>query len=431
MRKHGLTTLIFVAFLLGILAGYLVNQFASPTWQQQFINYISLLTDIFLRLIKMIIAPLVFSTLVAGIAHMGSGSTVGRVGLKAIGWFLLCSVISLSLGLILVNILQPGYTLKLPLPEGVAETGIKSTGINLKDFVAHMVPRSVFEALATNEILQIVVFSGFFGIACAALGDRARQVVIGIEEVSHVMLRITNYVMYAAPVAVFAAIAAIIAKQGLAIIQTYGIFVVEFYGGILILWIVLCLISTPFLGARILTLVRMMREPMVLAFSTASSEAAFPRTLEKLELFGASPKVASFVLPLGYSFNLDGSMMYCTFAAVFIAQAYGIDLSAAEQLTMMLILMLTSKGMAGVPRASLVVIAATLAQFNIPEAGLLLIFGIDQVLDMARSATNVLGNGIAAAVVSKWEGVLGPTREDVDPSLLADPEEHAPIPAVA
>jgi Na+/H+-dicarboxylate symporter len=285
--------------------------------------------------------------------------------------------------------------------------------------------------MATNEILQIVVFSAFFGLACAALGERARQVVIGIEEVSHVMLRVTNYVMYAAPVAVFAAIAAIIAKQGLAIIQTYGIFVVEFYGGILILWIILCLISTPFLGARILTLVRMLREPMVLAFSTASSEAAFPRTLEKLELFGASPKVASFVLPLGYSFNLDGSMMYCTFAAVFIAQAYGIDLSLAEQMTMMLILMLTSKGMAGVPRASLVVIAATLAQFNIPEAGLLLIFGIDQVLDMARSATNVLGNGIASAVVSKWEGVLGPTREDVDPSLLADPEEHAPIPAVA
>ena len=431
MRKHGLTTLIFVAFLLGILAGYLVNQFASPAWQKQFINYISLLTDIFLRLIKMIIAPLVFSTLVAGIAHMGSGSTVGRVGMKAIGWFLLCSVISLSLGLVLVNILQPGYTLKLPLPEGVAETGIKSTGINLKDFVAHMVPRSVFEALATNEILQIVVFSGFFGIACAALGERARQVVIGIEEVSHVMLRITNYVMYAAPVAVFAAIAAIIAKQGLAIIQTYGIFVAEFYGGILLLWVVLCLISTPFLGARILTLIRLLRGPMILAFSTASSEAAFPKTLEQLEVFGASPKVASFVLPLGYSFNLDGSMMYCTFAAVFIAQAYGIDLSLAEQMTMMLILMLTSKGMAGVPRASLVVIAATLAQFNIPEAGLLLIFGIDQVLDMARSATNVLGNGIAAAVVSKWEGVLGPTREDVDPSLLADPEEHAPIPAVA
>jgi Na+/H+-dicarboxylate symporter len=431
MRKHGLTTMIFACFVLGILVGFLVNKFASPILQQQFITYISLLTDIFLRLIKMIIAPLVFSTLVAGIAHMGSGSTVGRVGLKAIAWFFFCSVLSLSLGLVLVNLLQPGFTLHLPLPEGVTDTGIKSTGINLKDFVAHMFPKSMVEAMATNEILQIVIFSAFFGVACAALGERARVIVAGIEEASHVMLRITNYVMYAAPIAVFAAISAIIAKQGLAIIQTYGIFVAEFYGGIFILWVVLCLISLPFLGARILTLIRLIREPMLLAFSTASSEAAYPKTLEQLERFGASPKVASFVLPLGYSFNLDGSMMYCTFAAVFIAQAYGIHLTAAEQISMMLILMLTSKGMAGVPRASLVVIAATLAQFNIPEAGLLLIFGIDQVLDMARSATNVLGNSIASAVVSRWEGVLGPVREDVDESLIVDPEEMSALPAAA
>jgi Na+/H+-dicarboxylate symporter len=430
MMRHGLTTLIFAAFVVGILVGYVVNEFATSEWQQEFATYVSLLTDIFLRLIKMIIAPLVFSTLVAGIAHMGSGSTVGRVGLKAIGWFLLCSVISLSLGLILVNILQPGFTLHLPLPAGVTDTGIKSTGINIKDFVAHMFPRSMIEAMATNEILQIVVFSAFFGIACAALGERARAVVTGVEELSHIMLRVTNYVMLAAPLAVFAAIAAIIAKQGLSIIQTYGIFIAEFYGGILLLWVVLCLLSTPFIGARILTLLRMIKEPMVLAFSTASSEAAYPKTLEQLERFGASPKVASFVLPLGYSFNLDGSMMYCTFAAVFIAQAYGIELTAGQQITMMLILMLTSKGMAGVPRASLVVIAATLQQFKIPEAGLLLIFGIDQVLDMARSATNVLGNSIAAAVVSRWEGVLGPVREDVEEAEL-DKAEAAAAPVAA
>ena len=432
MKRAGLTTWIFSAMLLGIITGYLINNFADPDFQKKFIDYISILTDVFLRMIKMIIAPLVFSTLVVGIAHMGSGKAVGRIGIKAIGWFLLCSLLSLTLGLVLVNVFQPGFTLHLPLPAEHASTGLKSTGINLKDFVAHMFPKSMVEAMAQNEILQIVIFSAFFGVACAALGNRVKVMVDGIEELSHTMLKVTGFVMYFAPVAVFSAIAATIAKQGLGIVTTYGIFIAEFYFGILVLWVMLCLLSTPFLGRRILTLLRMVKEPVVLAFSTASSEAAYPRTLEQLERFGASPRIASFVLPLGYSFNLDGSMMYCTFAAVFIAQAYGMHLGAAEQITMLLILMVTSKGMAGVPRASLVVIAATLSQFNIPEAGLLLIFGIDQVLDMARSATNVIGNSIAAAVVSRWEGALGETREDIDEVDIVDRDyggEGVPAPA--
>jgi Na+/H+-dicarboxylate symporter len=273
------------------------------------------------------------------------------------------------------------------------------------------VPKSVFEAMANNEILQIVVFSVFFGAAAASFGERAGVVIDWVEQVSHVMLKVTGYVMALAPIAVFAAMAAIVTTQGLGILWVYGKFMGEFYLGIVILWVLLALAGFLFLGPRIARLIALIREPILLAFSTASSEAAYPKTLEQLERFGASKKITSFVLPLGYSFNLDGSMMYCTFAVLFIAQAYGINLDLGQQITMLLILMVTSKGMAGVPRASLVIIAATLVQFNIPEAGLLLIMGIDQFLDMGRSATNVVGNSVATAVVAKWEGELEPESQ--------------------
>src|SRR5436190_2517982 len=318
---------------------------------------------------------------------------------------------SLVVGMILVNILRPGDSLNLPLPDIGASTNLKTWSLSLKEFVTHLVPRSVFEALATNEILQIVVFSVFFGAAAASFGEKAGVVIEWVEQVSHVMLKVTGFVMALAPIAVFAAMASIVTTQGLGILLIYGKFMGEFYLGILLLWVLLAFAGFVFLGPRIGRLISLIREPILLAFSTASSEAAYPKTLEQLERFGASKKITSFVLPLGYSFNLDGSMMYCTFAALFIAQAYGIKLSAGEQITMLLILMVTSKGMAGVPRASLVVIAATLATFNIPEAGLLLIMGIDQFLDMGRSATNVVGNSIATAVVAKWEGELRPESE--------------------
>jgi Na+/H+-dicarboxylate symporter len=296
------------------------------------------------------------------------------------------------------------------LPETGAASSLKTSSLSLKEFVTHLVPRSVFEAMANNEILQIVIFSVFFGAAAASFGDRAKAVVDWVEQVSHVMLKVTAYVMGLAPIAVFAAIASIVTTQGLGILWTYGKFMGEFYLGILILWCLLALAGFIFVGPRIGRLLSLIKEPIMLAFSTASSEAAYPKTLEQLERFGANPKITSFVLPLGYSFNLDGSMMYCTFATIFIAQAYKIELNLTQQITMLLILMVTSKGMAGVPRASLVVIAATLATFNIPEAGLLLIMGIDQFLDMGRSATNVVGNSIATAVVAKWEGELRPER---------------------
>src|SRR2546426_2501167 len=405
MRKMKLTTWIFIAMLAGIGVGWMCHELLpTPESAKTVAGYISLVTDVFLRLIKMIIAPLVFATLVVGIAHMGDSKALGRIGLKTMGWFISASLMSLVVGMILVNILRPGDALNLPLPDAGASTNLKTASLSMKEFVAHLVPRSIVEAMATNEILQIVVFSLFFGVACAALGERTRKLVDGIEQLSYVILSITGYVRALAPIAVFASMAAIVTTQGLGILVTYGKFVIEFYFGLAVLWCLPIAVGFLILGHHSFRLVNRIREPFLLAFSTASSEAAYPKTMEQLEKFPISKKIISFVLPMGYSFNLDGSMMYCTFATLFIAQAYNIELSIGEQITMLLLLMLTSKGMAGVPRASLVVIAATLASFNIPEAGLLLIIGIDQFLDMGRSATNVIGNTLATAAIAKWEG---------------------------
>lgn len=403
-KQNSLTTYILVALALGIFAGYIANlNLANPTG---FADTMSLVTTLFLRLIKMIIAPLVFSTLVVGIARMGDASEVGRIGIKTLGWFFIASLLSLTLGLIMVNLFRPGDALLGHLPSTTAATGIVTSGLTLKEFVTHLVPSSIIDGMAKNEILQIVIFSLFFGSAAAAVGAKATPMVDALDGVAHVMLKVTGYVMKFAPFAVFAAVAGVIGKSGLGVLRTYGVFMGEFYLSIALLWLLLIAIGFAFLKGRIFALLREVREPVLLAFSTASSEAAYPKTLEGLERFGVRNRIASFVLPIGYSFNLDGSMMYCTFATVFIAQAYGIEMSLGQQMTMMMVLMLTSKGMAGVPRASLVVIAATLSQFNIPEAGLVLLLGIDHFLDMARSATNVIGNSIATAVVAKWEGEL-------------------------
>ena len=428
MRKY-MVHIILAAMILGIAIGYMIFTFFDAATAKVTAGYISLIAALFLRLIKMIIAPLVLSTLVVGIAHIGDSSSIGRIFAKTMLWFITASLGSLLLGLLMVNVLRPGVDLNMPLPDIGAATGLKTSSLSLKEFVEHLVPKSIIEAMATNEILQIVVFSIFLGIAVASLGERGRLIADAFEQAAHAMLTVTGYVMLFAPVAVFAAVAATVATQGLGIILVFAKFMGGFYLSLLVLWGALFVAGSVFLGTRIFRLGQLIREPLLLAFSTASSEAAYPKTLERLEQFGVPNRIASFVLPMGYSFNLDGSMMYCTFATLFIAQAYGIELSVATQVTMLLILMVTSKGMAGVPRASLVVIAATLNQFGIPEAGLLLIMGIDQFLDMGRSATNVIGNSIATSVVAKWEGQLRVEQPGIDEGATL--EEALPAPGAA
>jgi Na+/H+-dicarboxylate symporter len=423
MKSSRMTTYILVAMILGIAAGGLVHeQFADPATQKIFAGYVSIGSMVFLRLIKMIIAPLVFSTLVVGIGHMADAGTVGRVGAKAMLWFVSASLVSLTLGLILVNLLEPGVGIH-KVASGVT-SGIDAHAMTFDGFVKHVFPDSAIRPMVDNEILQIVVFSIFFGVACAAMGERARLVLEGIEGLSHIILRVTGYVMKLAPLAVFCAMAATIATNGLGILFNYAKFMGEFYFGLLCLWILLILVGFIFLGPSVKRLIMLVREPFLLAFSTASSEAAYPKMLEQLAKFPISRNISSFVLPLGYSFNLDGTMMYCTFATIFIAQAFDIPLSTGTQIAMLLTLMLTSKGVAGVPRASLVVIAATLSQFNLPEEGLLLILGIDTFLDMGRSATNVIGNSLATAVVAKWEGQL---IADLDTQEMIEEMEVEPV----
>ncbi len=428
-----LTTYILIGLVLGLVTGWVLNASlgggtpAGDARLKEIAGYFSIVTTMFLRLIKMIIAPLVVSTLVVGIAHMGDTAALGRVGAKALAWFVTASLVSLSLGLLLVNLLQPGSGLELALPALDASSGVDRAAFNMKDFVTHLVPASMVEAMANNEILQIVVFSIFLGVAITAVGDVAKPLVRGLEGLVAVMLQVTNYVMRVAPLAVFCAVAATLAERGPSVIGDLAYFMGSFYIGLIVLWIILIGACFAIVGARTKLLVRYIREPILLAFSTASSEAAYPRTLEALDRFGVPPRIASFVLPLGYSFNLDGSMMYMTFASIFIAQAYGIPLSLGTMIAMLLVLMITSKGIAGVPRASLVVITGTLAMFDLPEAGILLILGVDHFLDMGRSATNVVGNAVAAVVVAKWEGHLDtPTAPEVEPP--AAPTARPPIP---
>ncbi len=413
MRSNRLTTFIVIGLIVGIAAGYLSNS-AYPEDSARFAEVTALLPAAFLRLIKMIISPLVFATLVVGIAKMDDIRTVGRIGSKALGWFIFASIISLTLGLLVVDFFEPGRAMQLPIPAEAASAGIAADGLSLQGLITHAIPTSILDAMARNEILQIVVFAVFFGVAMAALGERTRPIVTLLDALAHIMLKVTGYVMIVAPLAVFGAMASIVAKEGLGIVRVYGIMVAEFYLGIALLWLALIALGALVIGPRIVQLVKRIREPVLLAFSTASSEAAYPRTLDVLERFGVSNRIASFVLPVGYSFNLDGSMMYCSFAVMFIAQVYGMDIPLSQQIVMVAILMLTSKGIAGVPRASLVVVAATLAQFNIPEAGIFLLLGIDHFLDMGRSATNVVGNSIATAVVAKWEKELGPELTDAE-----------------
>ncbi|MBC5863359.1 dicarboxylate/amino acid:cation symporter [Flavobacterium turcicum] len=402
----GLTGQILVAMILGAILGIVIHNNIDAESAQAFSTKIKILATVFIRLVQMIISPLVFTTLVVGIAKLGDIKAVGRIGGKAMGWFFTASFISLLLGMFFVNILEPGVGLNLSNVElgSVAEVTAKTQNISFENFIEHIVPKSIFEAMATNEILQIVIFSIFFGLAAASLGDYVKPVINALDKTSHIVLKMVNYVMKFAPIGVFGAIAGVFAVrdfQELAI--TYFKFFGSFLVGISSLWVVLIAVGFIFLKSRMSVLLKRIVSPLIIAFGTTSSEAVFPKLTEELERFGVKDRIVSFMLPLGYSFNLDGSMMYMTFASIFIAQAYGIDLDLGTQMTMLLVLMLTSKGIAGVPRASLVVVAATCGMFDIPIEGIALILPIDHFCDMFRSATNVLGNALATSVVGKWE----------------------------
>lgn len=411
--------LIIASMVLGVMVGWACNQFLDPTQAKAAAGNLSLVTDVFLRLIKMIIAPLVFTTLVAGIAHMEDAAAVGRIGAKTMLWFISASAVSLLLGLLMVHLLHPGQGLNLTEMATSAAPAATTDAFTLKGFITHLVPTSIFDAMAKNEILQIVVFSLFVGTAVAALDDKAPQVLELVEQAAQIMLKVTGFVMKLAPLAIFAALASTIATQGLSMLAVYGKFVLGFYATMATLWLLLFAAGALVLGKRVIPLFGVIRDPALLAFSTASSEAAYPRILDSLPKVGVRRRIVSFVLPLGYSFNLDGSMLYCTFATMFIMQAHGVHLSVQQQIFMLLLLMVTSKGIAGVPRASLVVIMATLTYFGLPEAWIALVLGVDHLLDMGRSATNVVGNSVAAAVVAKWEGELDDIAPDTPDAAKA------------
>lgn len=438
-KKNRLITSIVIAMLIGLITGYFINRsiisekvdyskivliksgnpevikkteaalikFSEKVFKEQkktIASRFSILSDIFLRMIKMIIAPLVFAVLVLGVAKVGDFKSVGRIGLKTLIYFTSATLIALMLGLVLVNVFEPGKVMHLDLPDAKAETGVRSNAQDAKNFISHVIPDSIINAMATNDVLPIVVFALFFGVAAASIGEQGKAMVKACDSLAHIMFKITNYVMNFAPIGIFGAITAVVVMQGLDVLSGYAYLILCFFGGLfffvfVVLWIIAVIFKIKFYK-----LLADIKEPILLAFSTASSESAMPKTIEALEKHGISNRIVSFVLPLGYSFNLDGSIMYMTFATVFIAQSYGMDIGMADQIKMMLILLVTSKGMAGVPRASLVVIAGMLGMFNIPGEGLLLLLAVDQILDMGRSATNVVGNAVASAVVARLEG---------------------------
>jgi Na+/H+-dicarboxylate symporter len=439
LKKNSLIVWILVAMLVGLIFGYAINTSLTakkPNWSETLTSsitspvvkeqvkkalvkhenkvfkeqkkkvagYFSILSDIFLHLIKMIIAPLVLAVLVMGVAKVGDFKSVGRIGLKTLIYFTSATLIALALGLVIVNLFEPGKVMHLDLPEANASTGVKANAQDAKNFIDHVIPESLIRSMAANDILPIVVFALFFGVAAASVGEYGKPLIKAFDSLSHIMFKVTNYVMNFAPLGVFGAISAVVIQQGLDVLGGYVYLILCFFGGLIFfVFVVLFLIALAF-KINYLRLLKDIKEPILLAFSTASSESAMPKTIEALEKHGISNRIVSFVLPLGYSFNLDGSIMYMTFATVFIAQSYGMDISAADQIKMMLILLVTSKGMAGVPRASLVVIAGMLSMFNIPGEGLLLLLAVDQLLDMGRSATNVIGNAVASAVVARLEG---------------------------
>ena len=412
MKNNKLFIAIIIALVLGVIFGSIIH-YSLPEYVAGFSQNIKLLGTIFIRLVQMIIAPLVFCTLVVGIAKMGDMKMVGRVGGKAMGWFITASLVSLTIGLVLVNWFKPGANANFNLENTSSANDLltKTNALSLQSFIEHLIPKSIFEAFAHNEILQIVVFAVFFGVALASIGKKGKVIIKLFDRIAEVVLKMVTYIMWTAPLGVLGAIASAVALYGLSIFLTYAKYLLAFVSGLIVLWAVLILVGYLILGKDVWRLLKTIKEPLLIAFSTTSSEAVFPKLVEQLNKFGCSPKIVSFTLPLGYSFNLDGSMMYLTFASIFIAQIYDVPMTIGDQILMLLVLMVTSKGVAGVPRASLIVIVATCAMFNIPPEGIAFILPIDHFCDMGRSMTNVLGNALSTASIDKFE------NNDTNPTL--------------
>jgi Na+/H+-dicarboxylate symporter len=402
--KSRLTWIVLIAMITGPLVGLLLQHWlGAEAAADSVAPVLSLVTSGFLRLIKMIIAPLVFCTLTVGVARMDSGASIARIGGKTLGWFLLATLVSMLIGAAMVQLFKPG----LGLNATATAAPMAAPGrMRVTDVIEHIIPTSVVQAMANNEVLQIVLFSVIFGAAASTLGAKAAGLISLLDQLAAVILKMTGYIMALAPLAIFSALAATVLSQGPNVLLVYARFIGSFYLALILLWIFFAICIFSSLGRRARGLLEKIREPLLLAFSTASSEAAYPQTLARLEEFGVSPRIASFVLPLGYSFNLCGSAMYCAFGVLFIAQIYRIEVSLQQQISMLLILMVTSKGIAGVPRAALMVIASSLSYFGLPEEGLVFVVAVDHLLDMGRTATNVVGNAVAAALVAKWEGEL-------------------------
>ncbi len=397
-----------LGLVVGLLVGYLIS-ITNPKWAE----IIRPFSQIFIRMIRMIIAPLLFGTLVAGIAGAGHFKVVGRMGLRAMIYFEVVTTFALLIGLLAVNVLRPGVGMVLPAPAGAPP--ITATAQTWDQILLHMVPTSVIEAMATGDVLQIVVFSMLFAIGLGMVGEKGRPMVQWCEALTEAMFKVTHIVMLYAPIGVGAAIAYTIGSSGLSVLWNLAYLVFTLYVALAFFALVVLLPVMLLWKIPVVAFLKAIKEPALIAFSTTSSEAALPRAMECVEAFGVPRRIVSFVLPLGYSFNLDGSTLYLSLAAVFVAQAAGVDLTIGQQVTMMLTLMLTSKGVAGVPRASLVILAATLASYNLPLEGVTLILGVDAIMDMARTMTNVVGNCLAAVVVAKWEGDFHPPADVVTP----------------
>jgi proton glutamate symport protein len=409
-RRVGLTQQIFIGLAIGIVIGAVINN-VDPALAA----YIRPFSQLFLRLIKMIIAPLIFATLVAGIAGAGHFKVVGRMGLRAIIYFEVVTTIALVIGLVAVNIARPGVGVVLP-PSGGAPA-VTAQPQTWDQVLLHIFPESIIDAMARGDVLQIVVFSMIFAVALGMIGERGRPVIAWCEAIAETMFKFTDIVMRYAPIGVAAAIAVTVGQGGFATLYNLAWLVGTLYVA-LIAFILLVLVPVALLfRIDIPRFVRTVREPAIIAFSTTSSEAALPRAMEAMEGFGVPRRIVSFVMPLGYSFNLDGTTLYLSLAAVFVAQAANIPLTASQQVTMLITLMLTSKGVAGVPRASLVILAGTLASYGLPLEGVTLILGVDGLMDMARTMTNVIGNCLATAAVARWEGEL--TIPTTEPARIA------------